>query len=77
MAKYAPLCDHLKRCSGPVTMTFGQIADLVGGLPPSAAEYSAWWDNDDTTHVQSRSWGDAGYVAHPNLGSRTVLFEPK
>jgi hypothetical protein len=32
-------------------MTFDQVADVVGGLPPSAYRYRQRWEND-RSHVQ-------------------------
>ncbi len=55
-----------------------EIADAVsGGLPPSAYKFEAWWSNDDATHIQSRSWADAGYDANPDLYARKVRFSPR
>ena len=42
MSKYSPLGDRLNREAGTVTMTFDQVADLVGGLPASAFQHEAW-----------------------------------
>ena len=51
------------------------LSDLVpGGLPPSAYVWTAWWNNDDQTHPQSRSWAAAGFNATPDLTRRTVRF---
>jgi hypothetical protein len=78
MAKYDPLKRHLRACCEPrITMSFDQIAALVGGLPRSAHDYHAWWANETnpTTHVQNFAWMDAGYrVERLNLGARTVTF---
>lgn len=77
MSKYDPLRDHLRGCGGSVVMTFDEVSDLIGGLPSSAYRYSAWWANDDTTHSNNRSWGDAGFRAAPNLDTRIVVFTRK
>ena len=77
MAKYDALRDRLRRHARAVEYTLDDIAALVpGGLPRSAYQYEAWWSNRDQTHPQSRSWGDAGYDAHPDLGRRVVRFVP-
>ena len=77
--KYDPLFVHLKaQPSMVLRMSFERIADLVGGLPPSALKQLAWWANerrDGTAHVQSKAWLDAGYMARPNLKAQTVTFE--
>ena len=31
----------------------------------------AWWSNDDATHIESRSWADAGDDAHADLTMKT------
>lgn len=75
MTKYGPLQDHLEATDpGPLAMTFGAIAGLVGGLPASASKYRAWWAND-RTHVQALAWLDAGReVASVDLAVRRVRF---
>jgi hypothetical protein len=74
MSKYDGLRDFLAGRGPSVVLTFDEIDRLVGGLPPSAATYEAWWSNGDRTHVQSMSWGTAGYDAHPDLFKRAVTF---
>ncbi len=62
MSKYDPLKRHLAGSSRPIIeMTFDEIASLVGGLPRSAFEYQAWWENDEGRHVQAHAWLNAGY----------------
>jgi hypothetical protein len=55
MAKYDALRDRLVRSVGGVEMSFADVADLVGGLPPSAYEHRAWWANN-LDHVHAESW---------------------
>jgi hypothetical protein len=67
VSKYAELRDWLRQCGrARVRITFDQLNDLVpGGLPPSAYNHDAWWNNEsgpNSTHSQSRSgWMPAGY----------------
>lgn len=78
MGKYEPLADYL--ASRPtnqstVTMTFEQVADLVGGLPRSAYEYREWWAND--SKVEARAWRSAGWHVDRHgvdFGVKTVRF---
>jgi hypothetical protein len=74
VGKYDLLREHLRTRGSRVVMTFDEIANLVGGLPQSAYTYPVWWNNDDPTHSHSRSWGDAGYDADPDVAARTVTF---
>ena len=55
MAKYDPLARYLQTAVRPCQMTFAQIDDLVGGLPPSARLLREWWGND-RSHVQAKAW---------------------
>jgi hypothetical protein len=60
-------------------MSFHEISGLVpGGLPPSAYQHDAWWNNEDepgSTHSQSRlGWMAAGYTADADRASRRVIF---
>lgn len=62
--KYAPLADHLKAQVGDsVELTFAQIDHLVGGLPPAAYNYAAWWANSRTedSHNWAHQWIEAGW----------------
>jgi hypothetical protein len=77
MSKYNPLREALEHAgSDPVEFRFEEIAQLVGGLPPSAYRYREWWANEQTgTHVQARAWRAAGRrVEALDLPGRRVLF---
>jgi hypothetical protein len=78
MSKYSGIAEYLKRRDKELTLSFDDVAALVvGGLPSSAFEYSAWWAND-ANHVQAKVWLDAGWETRtPNLISRKVTFVPR
>lgn len=42
-------------------MTFEEIAEPVGGLPPSANRWQAWWENHGGAHVQAAAWLEEGW----------------
>lgn len=74
MAKYDPLGEYLGRTPVPVEMSFEPIARLVGGLPPSAYRWRAWWANDPH-HVQALAWLALGRrVEAVDLQARRVTF---
>ena len=78
MSKYDALRDFLEKRSGTVTVTLDELDAIVpGGLAPSARQYPIWWMNDDPTHAHSRSWGEAGYDATPDLERNRVTFTPR
>lgn len=78
VSKYDPLRTFLTKRSGPVTLPLVEITEMVpGGLPRSAYKHEAWWDNDDEIHPHCHSWGDAGFVARPDLAHWRVRFEPR
>jgi hypothetical protein len=74
VAKYDELRHFLARTKRPIEMTFDHIANLVGGLPPSAYEHRAWWSNN-LDHVQAQAWMRAGRrVDWVNILRRRVRF---
>jgi hypothetical protein len=79
MSIYAPLNKFLVNAPRqPLALTLDKVDQLVdGGLPMSARKYPVWWGNDDPSHSHCRSWGDAGFTAHPDLSRQRVTFRPK
>lgn len=78
MSKYDALRDYLASRSGEVTVRFDDLDALIpGGLAPSARNDDRWWMNDDPSHPHCRSWGDAGFTAHPDRARGRVTFRPK
>lgn len=77
MAKYDPLEAHLARRSDEeFELSFEEVERIVGDVLPVSASRPQWWANEtdpDGSHVQSRSWRNAGYDAFL-LGHRRVLF---
>lgn len=76
MSKYEPLGDYLKnQKASRVTMSFSEIACIIGEpLPPSARAHSAWWANDPK-HVEAAAWLNAGWKsASVSLMEERVVF---
>jgi hypothetical protein len=73
-AKYDPLARFLaNQHPRPVTLTFGEMDRIVGGLPPSAGTYPSWWGNA-TGHPHAFAWMSAGYRAQDvRLGIETTF----
>lgn len=63
MSKYSPLTEHLAaRKDLRVRMRFAEIETLLGfPLPHSARAHRPWWANTAHSHVQAKSWLEAGY----------------
>ena len=63
MSRHDALRDRL--ASDPTaraTLSFADIGELVGGLPPSVRQYSSWRANAaDGRHVQARAWVGVGW----------------
>ena len=78
MAKYDPLTEHLDRCGvNRLSLTFAEIDEMVGGLPPTALKKNEWWANEDvrtTRHSQCKSWQQAGFHASVDRSTGTVAF---
>lgn len=78
MAKYDTFHNRLRNEPRDVTslrLTFDEIGELVGGLPPSAWDHQAWWGNNDAS-VQARAWLHAGWrVDSVNQTAGWVVFK--
>lgn len=79
MSKYAPLSAYLRaQLTDTVTLSFGQVDQLVGGLPPSARNHEAWWGNSRTedSHTWAHLWLAAGWERGSlDLSRELVVFE--
>jgi hypothetical protein len=79
VAKYDPLCGYLRRQrASEFELTFAEIERVIGALLPHSAQRPQWWANvadPQTTHVQRRAWGEAGYDAFLVLGKDRVRFK--
>jgi hypothetical protein len=76
MNGYEPLRRYLQaQGDEQVTLSFSDIADIIGdSLPESAHRQTAWWANDPE-HPEAQAWMGAGYdVAFMSLASETVTF---
>ena len=71
MPRWSALTDHLLASGDTSRLTWDELADIVGGLPPSASNHPAWWSGDRTN---VRAWKDAGFrLATVSLG-KDVTF---
>lgn len=76
-SKYFPLYKFLQQNEGaPVSLTLGEIEQLLGTtLPGSARSRAGWWSNRTSGAVQASAWMDAGYhVKAVDLAAETVQF---
>ena len=76
MGKYEPLSDLLRRSQNNVSMTFADLDQLVGGLPPSAWNHRSWWGNTvNPAHVHAASWVTIGWIADTvDLHAERITF---
>jgi hypothetical protein len=58
MPRWSALTDYLMTSGDACRLTWDQLADIVGELPPSASNHRAWWSGDRT---QVRAWRAAGF----------------
>ncbi|PYG79884.1 MULTISPECIES: HNH endonuclease [unclassified Pseudomonas] len=74
-----PLADFLRsQTVNSVELTFAQIDELVGGLPPVARNHNAWWANSrtDDSHTWAHLWIEAGWERKSlDLSAEVVVFE--
>jgi len=77
-SKYDPLRERLAQDGAAEGRVSFAVLDrhVVGRLPPSARRWRVWWQNDGAgSHVQARSWLDAGYrVDSVELPNGPVVF---
>src|ERR1700674_60347 len=62
MGKYSALGDYLRaQTRSEVPMTFAQIERVIGAKLPKSHEYRAWWSNNASNSVMTKTWLEAGY----------------
>ncbi len=78
MKKYSALGHYFANLAGDrITVTFGQIEEIIGAsLPNSAFKHAAWWSNAKTsTHSWAHHWLSAGWAKeHIDFEAREVAF---
>lgn len=76
MSIYSPLCDYLKNSGKPtVTLTFSNIAKIIGNNLPAYASQKPWWSNHESHSQAKLGWLAAGYeVTNVDLANQTVTF---
>ena len=74
MGKYDPLFRYLNSNITPqVILSYVEIENILSAkLPISAYKFKQWWDNN--SHVQSKSWRNAGYKVDTVFLGDKVLF---
>ena len=74
MEKYDPLFRYLNANKNTqVTLSYSEIENILSAkLPNSAYKYKQWWDNN--SHIQSKSWRDAGYKVDTVFLGNKVVF---
>jgi hypothetical protein len=75
MSRYDALAKQLSALDDEVVeLSFEEIDDLVGGLPPSARKHASWWANSKKPSGQARFWISAGRKAQPDMTQHFVSF---
>jgi hypothetical protein len=77
MTKYQPLEAYLARSPAAETaMSFAEIEAVLGApLPHTALTHRAWWSNNPSNNVMTRSWLAAGYrTERVDMVARTLVF---
>ena len=64
MAKYDPLYGFLKPFIGDLTISFADVARIIGcrKLPDSAYKRPAWWGNEKPTGTSPMSTQEHGWM---------------
>lgn len=70
-ADWAALTRFLSGQGQSVTLTWRELEEIVGGMPASSIDHSAWW-NGDRPHT--RAWKAAGFQLAEKTPGVSVLF---
>lgn len=70
-ADWAALANYLRSEADTVTINWRDLDDLVGGMPRSSLEHSAWWGGD---RPHTRAWKSAGFVVTAKQPGVRVTF---
>jgi hypothetical protein len=77
VSKYEPLQFFLERQNATeIPLRFAEIEEIIGAkLPPAAHRHRAWWSNNPSNNVMTRSWLTAGYVSERvDIATERVVF---
>lgn len=77
MSKYEPLQLFLERQTATeIPLRFAEIETIIGAkLPPAAHRHRAWWSNNPSNNVMTRSWLTAGYVSERgDIAAERIVF---
>ncbi|MEO6341495.1 MAG: hypothetical protein ABIO39_15740 [Caulobacteraceae bacterium] len=77
MSKYEPLQLFLERQNATeIPLCFAEIEEIIGSkLPPAAHRHRAWWSNNPSNNVMTRSWLTAGYASERvDIAAERVVF---
>ncbi len=75
MSRYDALTQYLSDRGEPeVILTFEELDEILGGLPNSARQYSAWWANKISSQPHARGWLNAGRLASPDFVGGRATF---
>ena len=76
MGKYDPLRKYLQaKEDKSIRISFSEVNQVVGGLPPAAYEHRPWWANDKS-HIQARDgWLVANWrTARVDMEAKELTF---
>lgn len=72
--KYKPLTNYLIQSGkDTIQLSFQQLEEITGGLPPSAYVYRLAW-SDSSGHSLSYGWLNAGYSISADFKDQTAVF---
>lgn len=72
--KYKAFTEYLLQSGkDTVTLSFQQLEEITGGLPPSVYKYPSFW-LDSNKHSFSYGWHNAGYRIQADFMNRLAVF---
>ena len=70
-ADWSALTSYLRGRPDTVTVPWRELEDVVGGMPVSAIDHTAWWGGD---RPHTRAWKAAGFEVLRRSPGISVTF---
>jgi len=76
ISKYEDLANFLqKQNADMLRMTFQEVEDIVGSLPPAARKHRAWWANSTSQNHATNGWMSVGWeTSQVHMDKEELVF---
>jgi outer membrane receptor for Fe3+-dicitrate len=76
VSKYEELAKYLeKQDSDLIRMTFQEVEEIIGPLPPTAYDHRAWWANSASQNHAMNGWMSVGWeTSQVEMDKQELVF---